>query len=375
MKQVFISFDTTGSMYPALRETRRRISDSVKELFSRLPSLEIAIGAHGDYEEYHPDDVRVLDFTRNVDEILRFVDSVGRTRGGGNGGECYDSMLHEARSLSWKAGDAKVVVMIGDEPAHGWFTRSLTPKHDWQNELNLLLEAGITVYPVQALREHYTDRRNPNGRYDANIWYERVADISGGYLLQLDQFHNVVPLIEAVCYRQAGIPMLEAYEAEIKSAGLYEGRGIDAIFDTLADRKVHRTYNIDQHYTNAGLVPVPAGRFQTLAVINDASIKDFVNQFADGDFVLGAGFYELTKRVVVQPYKEVILQDKESGDFFTGDEARRIIGLRPQHPRGTGRNEKISPSHLPKCRVFIQSTSPNRKLLAGTKFLYEIQGQ
>lgn len=374
MKQVLFSFDTTGSMYPALREARTKISESVSTLFRRIPDLEIAIAAHGDYNDrYHPDDVVFLDFTRDETAIVRFVNQVGSTNGFGNGGECYEAMLHGARNLSWKAGDAKVVVMLGDEPAHNWYSHRIA-RFDWENELGLLLEAGITVYPVQALRSYYTDGwHGSKGRYDANAWYERVADLSGGYLLQLDQFHNVVPLIEAVAYRQAGNDMLRAYEEELRDEGLYRGREIDRIFDTLLERTVSRTYTTDKIYANQDLEPVTPGRFQVLSVIRDTPINQFVDQFADADFRLGAGFYQLTKTVTVQPYKEVILRHKETGDFFTGDAARKLVGLQSQKPRGTGVNERLRPVYLKDFDVFIQSTAPNRKLLGGTMFLYEVQ--
>ena len=44
-------------------------------------------------------------------------------------------------------------------------------------------------------------------------------------------------------------------------------------------------------------------------------------------FNKGRGFYEFVKRVIIQEYKEVILQDKITGDFFSGKEARDIVGI------------------------------------------------
>ena len=38
-----------------------------------------------------------------------------------------------------------------------------------------------------------------------------------------------------------------------------------------------------------------------------------------------------------------------------------------------GETCNVSPSDCPGYRVFIQSTSHNRKLIAGTKFLYEVE--
>ena len=213
------------------------------------------------------------------------------------------------------------------------------------------------------------------GRYHANTWYEEVGRISGGYLLQLSEFHNVVPLVKAVCYRQnPTTDMLERYEVELAEQGVYGGRGLVHIFDTLLERKPARNrYAIDRTYASTDLRPVPAGRFQPFYVQDDIRIDEFVDQYTDEGFVLGHGFYQLSKRVIVQRYKEIILQDVDSGDFFAGGAVRQMIGLKPQLPRGQGTNEKLSPVTLSQYRIFIQSTAPNRKLLGDTMFLYEIE--
>jgi hypothetical protein len=110
---------------------------------------------------------------------------------------------------------------------------------------------------------------------------------------------------------------------------------------------------------------VPAGRFQVLEVDAASVIRDFV-QAQGAAFKTGRGFYQLTKSELVQEDKEVVLQDKSSGAFFSGDRARQLVGLAP------GERAKVRPAHLDKYDVFIQSNSYNRKLVAGTKLLYEV---
>lgn len=118
------------------------------------------------------------------------------------------------------------------------------------------------------------------------------------------------------------------------------------------------------------LVPVPSKRFQILNVDRNTPIRQFVARH-DLPFKRGHGFYEHSgKRVLVQGTKEVILWNKTTKELFTGKEARRLLGL-PLTDRDV---------HLPAYtgirdyKVFIQSTSYNRKLLRGTLFLYEIEG-
>ena len=97
----------------------------------------------------------------------------------------------------------------------------------------------------------------------------------------------------------------------------------------------------------------------------DEPIKQFVIRNG-AKFVKGKGFYEFMKPEEVQWYKEVVLMDRATGDMFTGDRARELAGI-GEHIKG--KKERPPPSN--KWIMFIQSTSYNRKLIAGTKFLYE----
>lgn len=89
-------------------------------------------------------------------------------------------------------------------------------------------------------------------------------------------------------------------------------------------------------------------------------ISEFVRE-KDGSYVLGTVHYQLTKREEVQDHKRLIVWDKESGYYYTGREARNLIGM-PEH--GT---IKVAPGSFPKFELFVQSSSVNRKLVGGTK--------
>jgi len=58
---------------------------------------------------------------------------------------------------------------------------------------------------------------------------------------------------------------------------------------------------------------------------------------------------------------------KDTGELFEGKHARKIIGL------GTEK-KRYKPTDVDEYRVFIQSTSANRKLIADSGFLYEVDG-
>ncbi len=106
------------------------------------------------------------------------------------------------------------------------------------------------------------------------------------------------------------------------------------------------------------------GKFITLDVKKDTPIKEFVER-SGNQFQKGQGFYQLMKPEDVQDYKEIVLMD-QYGKLFSGPEARSLLNM-PDN--GTIR---VRPGDQGIYKVFIQSTSVNRKLIKGTKFIYRV---
>jgi hypothetical protein len=344
--EVVFSFDTTGSMYPCLTQVRRKIKETVARLAEEIPGIRIGVIAHGDYCDAGSTYVtKALDLTDDVSAICQFVATVEPT-GGGDAPECYELVLHEAQSLSWTAAATKAFVLIGDDVPH---PPARTPgKLNWRTEVDRLAEMGVPVYGVQALN-----------RKHATAFYKELADKSGGFHLNLDQFAAITDLVLAVCYKQSSDERLQRYEEEVVKRGRMS-RGLNRIFSTMLRRE------IPAEYAAADLHAVPPGRFQVLEVDRDVPIKTFVQE--NGlTFKTGRGFYEFTKTETVQGYKEVILMDKATGDFFEGEKAREILGL------PIGETARLRPAALEKYAVFVQSTSANRKLVKSMRFLYEVE--
>lgn len=346
--EVVFSFDTTGSMYPCLTQTRRSIKETVSKLFREIPNIKIGIIAHGDYCDARSSYVtKHFDLSNDVKAICNFVERVEPT-GGGDSPECYELVLNEARTrMSWTSGKHKVLALIGDDVPHGPEHYENTKKINWRNELGLLLEAKINVYGVQALN-----------RSHATAFYSEIAEKTGGFHLCLDQFSQVTDMIMAICYKQAGDDQLKVFEKEIISAGRMS-RSTDDMFSRLLKRRR------STEFRESALAAVPPGRFQILEVDEDMPIKEFAED--NGlEFEAGRGFYEFTKTSTIQDYKEIILMDKKSGDLFTGPKVRELLNI----PK-TG-SVKMKPDDLKKYIPFVQSTSYNRKLIGGTRFLYEV---
>lgn len=104
------------------------------------------------------------------------------------------------------------------------------------------------------------------------------------------------------------------------------------------------------------------GQFRMLPVDVDGRIDEFVERKLRRPYKLGEGFYQPTKPVTVQAAKEVAIFDKKAYTVYTGKNARTLLGL-PTH------DVKVNPTAHPNYTIFIQSTSVNRKLFAGTNLL------
>lgn len=353
---VCISFDTTGSMYPCLTQVRRSVKQIVGKLFRDIPDLRISIIAHGDYcDAGNPYVIKTNDFSRDEKEISEFISKVEATYGG-DAPECYELVLNQARTkLSWQSGRAKVLVIIGDDVPHGPSYKGNVNKIDWRNELGLLLEAGINVYGIHAM---------PGIRKHSKPFYEEIAQKTGGFYLTLDQFSNIPELIMAICYSQEGEDSLASFEQELKTNGRMN-------YNLKSSIQKLRNGTVEEYISEDGLNPVPEGRFQVLIIDKEQSIKEFILE-QGASFKTGRGFYELTKTEKVGLNKEILLYEKETGKIFNGPQVREMLKLSPQE-NVKGITENLRTISFEKYKVFIQSTSYNRKLMANTSLLYEVE--
>ncbi|GHU36380.1 hypothetical protein FACS1894172_19230 [Spirochaetia bacterium] len=364
---LLISFDTTGSMSAVIGSVRNHVHATVREMKAIDPAIRIGIIAHGDYCDRNTTyTIRSLDLTDDEERLHQFIKGTGDTYGG-DADECYELALQTARKdFSWRAEAEKMLILIGDcNPHKVGYTCSECPGFvndiDWKDEARLLHEMNVKIYAVHAL---------PQYRSGSRTFYKHIADVTDGVYLQLDQFREVIDLIMASCYSQYDEVVLNEFVTMIKE----KGRLSRSMASNL-NRLTGKQYDVQtlKSFEEKGLVPVPPGRFQVLEVEEDIPIKAFV--LAHGvEFEKGRGFYELSKPETVQQYKEVILEDKASGDLYTGTEVRNYLGLQPQieGTRG-GDHEHIKPAVAREYIVYIQSTSVNRKLIHGTRFLYEVK--
>ena len=380
---VVISFDTTGSMYPCLSEVRRNIKMITERLFKEIPNIRIALIAHGDYCDKEKKYIE-LDFTDNQEDIKKFIEKAPSTSGG-DYPECYELVLHNCKKLSWRMdSNLKSLILIGDAPPHEKNENPL--ELDWRCEAESLKNRNIQVFSVQCLN---------SGNYEAFNFYSEVAEITNGYHVFLDQFSYIKDMIQAICFKQFNENYLENFEKEIQSCSGGMSHTMRLMFDTMLGKKTRQEVKDEMcpskfhaRYTRGSsikkkeikktskveeitdemleeLKPSPPSRFQIFEVDIDCGIKEFCVKMGI-TFAVGRGFYEFTKPEIIQDSKEIILMDKVTKELYEGSVARTIAGI------GFGETSKIKPGKLEKYRMFVQSKSPNRKLIKQQGFLYEV---
>lgn len=110
------------------------------------------------------------------------------------------------------------------------------------------------------------------------------------------------------------------------------------------------------------LTPLDHRSFDIFSVDRDSAIKEFVMS-RSGRYLVGSGFYQLTKTETIQPRKAIVIREKKTGAVYSGSQARDILGL----PKDI--DVRVRPNINPEYDVFVQSTSVNRKLLRNTDVL------
>lgn len=102
------------------------------------------------------------------------------------------------------------------------------------------------------------------------------------------------------------------------------------------------------------------GSYEILDVDYTGRIDEFVKRETGHPYVVGRAYYELTKTETIQPQKQIAILAR--GEVYTGYEARQMLGLPDYHV-------KVKPNDYQDYKIFVQSTSTNRKLIAGQQLL------
>lgn len=189
---------------------------------------------------------------------------------------------------------------------------------------------------------------------------------------------NVPPRTESNVSRQFGIPIgnikgwdnteLGAEEMEMATTS-----GLDAYFDARAKgaRSVQKFFvtadlaSVSEEEVKA--MPDLSEKFKSISVDKEVAIRDFVeNKYGPNTYVIGSGYYQLTKKEKVQANKLILVRKRGEKKVYGGKDGRRLLGL----PKDAEANVDIG--NLSNYEVFVQSTSVNRKLVRGTTLLLDV---
>jgi hypothetical protein len=188
---------------------------------------------------------------------------------------------------------------------------------------------------------------------------------------------NVPPGRKDSFVRQFGIPSDNVREWEGNARGMEEtSRATTTGLSNYFAARSKGTRSVASFYVTADMSKVKAkdvkaklddisDRFKPFTVDRETPIREFVEKKTGKEYVIGSTFYQLTKTEKVQPQKNVLVQEKGKAAVWGGAEARDLIGL----PRGV--EAKVTPGNLAAFDVFVQSTSPNRLLVRGTRVLVD----
>lgn len=400
--KVAITFDTTGSMYTCLRDVRVKSEKLVKDLFNQVNDVEIAVIAHGDYCDADSTYVtKQLDFSNDSNQICKFIRNVEATYGG-DSDECYSLVLHKLAEMDWDDADFRLAIVIGDANPHkrGYTYGKFVELYAWEEETSKLKEMDIKVYSVHALA---------NYRLSSKKFYKSISETTGGSYVTLNNLSDITDVVTAtslyISDNDAYGNFIENLQKKKISRTLAESiKGIDKNFIhsliisddevlkekrnwTEKSKKAKRKGKSTKEKSDTGfsgiksiitedqidlskLEPVTPGKYQYITVEKDSNNKEVFADFGP-KFKTGLIYYELVKTEEVSPKKHIIIRDNTTGDLYSGDEARTMVGLRPLDPTDSTK-DRVKASNLGDCTVYIQSTSVNRKHKAGSTLLFEL---
>lgn len=114
-----------------------------------------------------------------------------------------------------------------------------------------------------------------------------------------------------------------------------------------------------------GIQPLDPKRFLLHPIPNipdKTEVRDYIVNQLGIPFHLGTVFYELSKPEKVQAGKELAVLEKGTDKVYMGPQVRGLLGLPAMETR-------VKPDFNPAYKIFIQSNSTNRHLVAHTRLL------
>jgi hypothetical protein len=117
-----------------------------------------------------------------------------------------------------------------------------------------------------------------------------------------------------------------------------------------------------KNVSKSALREVPSVYYDIYPVRQESAIKDYVESWTGEKYRVGSTYHQPVKPIKIQDYKNILLQDVRNGKVYEGDNLRQLLGLPAQ-------TAEVNPGSHKDWRIFVQSTSSNRKLFPETFIL------
>lgn len=189
------------------------------------------------------------------------------------------------------------------------------------------------------------------------------------------------PMIEKFKIHPGNVQEWDTTDKGVEEIGRKTSAGLDNFFTgrTKGIRSTKAFFtdlsNVTARDVKSALTEVTSFYHKTTVAMRDCDGVDqhghdcvVIEKYCDRHFheyVLGNAFYELAKKEKIQDHKPVIIEDRKTGRMYGGDDARRLLGF-PELGEIT-----VKPGDHGNFRIYVKSTSVNRKLIKDTCVLYK----
>lgn len=120
--------------------------------------------------------------------------------------------------------------------------------------------------------------------------------------------------------------------------------------------------NLTPKKVATNLDELASNQYMILPVHQKKRIDEFVKSWNGGEYRVGSAYFQLSKPEKIQNYKQVIIREKSTGKVYAGANARQMLAL-PDY------EVTVDSASHPRFDIFVQSTSVNRNLVAGTQLI------
>lgn len=180
------------------------------------------------------------------------------------------------------------------------------------------------------------------------------------------------PLVSALDVAEGNVLEWEQTEAGFERATRKQGVAISSYYRGLSTGRTSTTrfysdlVDLDPQELDSRLHDI-ADRVLSWTV---SAPRQTISEFCDerlggpGRYMRGLAFYQLVKAEKVRDHKELLIRHRTTGAIYCGAEARDLLKL----PRYGA--VRLYPGRQGEYELYVQSTSTNRLLTAGSKVLY-----